>query len=176
MVRYLKDILYQPGVTGVTGPSDIEILALESDSRLVRPGDLYFAVRGSASDGHVFIPDAIKAGASAVVCQQMPGELSKEVTYVLVEDSSYAKAIIASNFYGNPSAHLNLTGVTGTNGKTTTVTLLYQLFNGLGYKTGLISTILNKIDDQIIPATHTTPDPVKLNEMLARMVAVPIVS
>ena len=169
-MRYLRDILYQSGVIEVIGPADVEIRSLESDSRKIHPGYLYFAVMGTTSDGHLFIPEAISAGASAIVCEKNPGELPQDVTCVLVKDSSYAKAIIASNFYGNPSSHIHLTGVTGTNGKTTTVTLLHHLFSGLGHKTGLISTIVNKVDDQIIPATHTTPDPVRLNELLARMV------
>ena len=150
-MRYLRDILYQSGVIEVIGPADVEIRSLESDSRKIHPGYLYFAVMGTTSDGHLFIPEANSAGASAIVCEKNPGELPQDVTCVLVKDSSYAKAIIASNFYGNPSSHIHLTGVTGTNGKTTTVTLLHHLFSGLGHKTGLISTIVNKVDDQIIP-------------------------
>jgi UDP-N-acetylmuramoyl-L-alanyl-D-glutamate--2,6-diaminopimelate ligase len=146
----------------------IDITSLKFDSRTVEPGCLYFAVRGTASDGHRFIPDALKAGAAAVVCESIP-EDSGNATFIKVADSSFAKAAIASNYYGNPSSRLNLVGVTGTNGKTTTVTLLHQLFQELGLKSGLISTIQNKIGEKNIPTTHTTPDPVQLNELMALM-------
>jgi len=169
-MRYLRDILENVMVKEMFGVSDIEVVSLKSDSRTVERGCLYIAVKGTASDGHLFIADAIQSGAIAVVCEQIPGNTVKEVTYILVEDSSLAKAIIASNFYNHPSSRLQLVGVTGTNGKTTTVTLLHQLFQRLGYKTGLISTIRNKIQDRDLPATHTTPDPVQLNELLSEMV------
>jgi UDP-N-acetylmuramoyl-L-alanyl-D-glutamate--2,6-diaminopimelate ligase len=157
-------------VNEVSGSLDIEIQSLKFDSRTIEPGCLYFAVKGTNSDGHQFISDAVKSGAVAVVCETIPENLKGQATIILVNDSSYAKAIIASNYFGNPSMHLNLVGVTGTNGKTTTVTLLYQLFEKLGYKAGLLSTIQNKIQDRAIAATHTTPDPVQLNELLAQMV------
>ena len=169
-MRLLKDILDNAGVREITGSADIEIHSLKFDSRTVEPGCLYFAVRGTASDGHQFIPEAINSGAVAVVCEKIPENREGNVTFILVNDGSYAKAIIASNFHGNPSSFLNLIGVTGTNGKTTTVTLLHQLFQKLGYKTGLISTIQNKIQDRNLSTTHTTPDPVQLNELLAKMV------
>ena len=169
-MKRLGDLLEKAGVTEVLGSVDIEIHSLKFDSRTVEPGCLYFAVKGTASDGHQFISDALKSGAVAVVCEQIPENPQGKATFILVNDSSYAKAVIASNFYGNPSFHLNLVGVTGTNGKTTTVTLLHQLFQKLGTKAGLISTIRNKIQDRNLASTHTTPDPVQLNELLAQMV------
>jgi UDP-N-acetylmuramoyl-L-alanyl-D-glutamate--2,6-diaminopimelate ligase len=169
-MKMLSDILDKAGVIEVSGSTDIEIQSLKFDSRTVEPGCLYFAVKGTASDGHQFIPDAVKAGAVAVVCEKIPETTERNTTYILVNDSSYAKAVIASSFYGNPSSKLNLIGVTGTNGKTTTVTLLHQLFEKLGYKAGLISTIRNKVHDKPLATTHTTPDPVQLNELLAQMV------
>jgi UDP-N-acetylmuramoyl-L-alanyl-D-glutamate--2,6-diaminopimelate ligase len=169
-MKKLRDILEKAGVKEVSGSVDVEIHSLKFDSRMVERGCLYFAVKGTASDGHQFIPDAVKSGAIAVVCEKIPENPEGNVSYILVNDSSYAKAVIASNFYGNPSSLLNLVGVTGTNGKTTTVTLLHQLFQKLGTKAGLISTIQNKIQDRNLATTHTTPDPVQLNELLAKMV------
>jgi len=169
-MRRLGDILEKAGVKEVSGSTDVEIRSLKFDSRTIEPGCLYFAVKGTASDGHQFIPDAVKSGAVAVVCEKIPENPEEHVTYILVDDSSFTKAVIASNFYGNPSSLLNLVGVTGTNGKTTTVTLLHQLFQKLGIKAGLISTIQNKIQDRNLATTHTTPDPVELNELLAQMV------
>ncbi|TRZ71071.1 MAG: UDP-N-acetylmuramoyl-L-alanyl-D-glutamate--2,6-diaminopimelate ligase [Bacteroidetes bacterium] len=169
-MKLLKDILEKAGVKEVSGSVDIEIHSLKFDSRTVERGCLYFAVKGTTSDGHQFIPDAVRSGAVAVVCEKIPENPQGNVAFILVNDSGYAKAIIASNFYGNPSSLLNLVGVTGTNGKTTTVTLLHQLFQKPGTKAGLISTIQNKIQDRNLATTHTTPDPVQLNELLAQMV------
>jgi UDP-N-acetylmuramoyl-L-alanyl-D-glutamate--2,6-diaminopimelate ligase len=169
-MKKLGDILENAGVKEILGSMDPQILSLVSDSRKVIPGCLYFAVKGTTSDGHDFIADASNSGAVAIVCENFPVEPSANSSYVLVNDSSYAKAVIASNFYGNPSSQLKLVGVTGTNGKTTTVTLLHQLFQKLGHKSGLISTIQNKVNDHILPTTHTTPDPVELNELLSQMV------
>ena len=169
-MKKLKDILEKAGVMEISGSTDIEIHSLEFDSRKASPGCLYFAVKGAASDGHQFIKDAINSGAVAVVCEKIPENQERNVAYILVNDSSHAKAIMASTFYGNPSSLLKLVGVTGTNGKTTTVTLLHQLFQKLGYKAGLISTIQNKVHDRNLASTHTTPDPVQLNELLAQMV------
>ena len=168
-MKYMKDILGKIEVKKVSGSLDIEICSLKFDSRTIEKGCLYFAIKGTVFDGHQFIHDAIKSGAVAVVCEKIPDQQKGTATFILVDDSSYAKAVIASDFYGNPSALMNLIGVTGTNGKTTTVTLLYQLFQILGYRTGLISTIQNRIHDQVISSTHTTPDPVQLNELLAQM-------
>ncbi|MGE5425209.1 MAG: Mur ligase family protein, partial [Syntrophothermus sp.] len=169
-MKYLRDILFNSGVGAIYGSADLVIKSLHQDSRSVRPGSLFFAVRGTASDGHVFIGKAIEAGAAAIVCEELPGNLEKEVTYCVVPDSTRAMGIVASNFYGNPSARMKLIGVTGTNGKTTTATLLEELFTSLGYKTGLVSTILYRINGKEIPSTHTTPDSITLNSMFARMV------
>jgi UDP-N-acetylmuramoyl-L-alanyl-D-glutamate--2,6-diaminopimelate ligase len=169
-MRQLRDILDKAGVMKITGLEDREIYSLEYDSRKVSPGSLYFAVRGIISDGHLYITDAVRAGAVAVVCEKIPEQQDKNITYIQVADSATAKAVIASNYFENPSVLLHLVGVTGTNGKTTIVTVLHQLFQELGYKAGLISTIRNKIGDSILPSTHTTPDPIELNELLSRMV------
>lgn len=171
-MKLLRDILSaQVEVAGITGSPDVEIKSLELDSRKAIPGSLFFAVKGTSADGHDFIEMAIKNGASAVVCERLPEHQTDAVTYVQVKDSSFALGYMASSFFGNPSEALNLVGVTGTNGKTTTVNLLYQVFRGFGIKTGMLSTIVNLIDEESIPSTHTTPDPINLNEMLARMVA-----
>lgn len=149
---------------------DAEVKGLTFDSRHVAPGFVFIAVPGTLSDGHDFIQKAIDAGAQAVVCERLPETVKENVTYVTVKSSAHALGIMASNFYGNPSERLRLVGVTGTNGKTTTVTLLYQLFSALGYNVGMISTVENRIIDQVVPSTHTTPDPIRLNELLKKMV------
>ena len=131
---------------------------------------MFFAISGTVVDGHDYIAQTIKAGAKVIICEQMPTDLSTDVSYVEVESSSIALGIVASNFYGNPSAKLKLIGITGTNGKTTIATLLFQLFRGLGFNVGLISTVQNHINDNIIPATHTTPNPIALNALLQDMV------
>ncbi|MFN8414918.1 MAG: UDP-N-acetylmuramoyl-L-alanyl-D-glutamate--2,6-diaminopimelate ligase [Cytophagaceae bacterium] len=166
----LKDILYRVSLQAVSGRTDIPIGSIVFDSRKVEQNSLFVAVRGTASDGHVYIPQVLEKGAAAIVCEEIP-EITKEgVTYIQVKDTSEALGVVASNFYDNPSSKIKLVGVTGTNGKTTTVTLLYQLFRKLGYRTGLISTVENKIEDTIIPSTHTTPDAITLNQLLAQMV------
>ena len=149
---------------------DTEVKGLSFDSRKVLPGFVFIAVKGTLSDGHDFIQKAIESGALAVVCERLPETIDEKVAYATVKDSAQALGIMASNFYGNPSGLLKLVGVTGTNGKTTTVTLLYQLFSALGYNAGLISTVENRILDQPIPATHTTPDPIQLNALLKKMI------
>jgi UDP-N-acetylmuramoyl-L-alanyl-D-glutamate--2,6-diaminopimelate ligase len=166
----LSDIIAQTATVQVTGPTSIKVSGLQFDSRLVMPGNLFFAVRGTASDGHDFIGMALEKGATAIVCEQLPSHTDDGICYIVVEKSSLALGIMASAYYGNPSGKLKLTGVTGTNGKTTTVTLLHQLFMDLGYGTGLISTIVNKVNMTEVPASHTTPDPIRLNELLAKMV------
>jgi UDP-N-acetylmuramoyl-L-alanyl-D-glutamate--2,6-diaminopimelate ligase len=168
----LKDILYKVTLLAVSGDTNIEVSSIAFDSRAVQPGCLFIATKGTLSDGHQFIEKAIEKGAVAVVCETFPLKKNEKVTYIETNDSSYALGIIASNFYGNPSAKLKLIGVTGTNGKTTTVTLLHELFLKLGYNAGMLSTVENKIKEEIIPSTHTTPDAVKLNELLAKMVSV----
>ena len=165
-MRLLKDILYKTGIEEVSGSTDLNVIDVCFDSRSAREGGLFVAVRGLQSDGHNYISSVIERGVVAIVCEQFPEELINGITYVRVNDSALALAIIASNYFGNPSENLKLIGVTGTNGKTTTATLLYQLFRKLGYSAGLLSTVKNQINDQVIPATHTTPDPIQLNGML----------
>jgi UDP-N-acetylmuramoyl-L-alanyl-D-glutamate--2,6-diaminopimelate ligase len=140
------------------------------DSRKVTDGSLFIAVKGTLTDGHAYLESAIRSGATSIVCEVLPDHLEEGITYVTVANSAMALGTIAANYYDNPSEKLELVGITGTNGKTTTVTLLYHLFLQLGYKTGLLSTVENKINDQTIQATHTTPDPIQLNELLAQMV------
>ena len=166
----LKDIVYKVSLTSSYGNMHVEVSNLCFDSRKVTPGTLFVAVRGTQSDGHAYIEKAVTQGAVAVVCEKLPEMISETVTYVTVKSSAHALGIIAANFHDNPSDKLKLTGVTGTNGKTTTATLLFQLFTKLGYAVGLISTVENRINDTIIPSTHTTPDPIQLNELLKRMV------
>lgn len=147
-----------------------EIQKIEFDSRKIKAGDLFVAVPGTRVDGHMFIDKAIDKGAIAVVCEKLPAKLHPEVDYLQVEDSARVLGLLASNYYGKPATRLKLVGVTGTNGKTTTVTLLFDLFRALGYKCGLLSTIENRINDQKITATHTTPDPLAINDLLKTMV------
>lgn len=165
----LKDILYKVSITSTSGDMNLDVKGVCFDSRAVRNGFLFVAIKGTQSDGHQFIRQAITSGAIAVVCQELPDELSSNVTFVTVKDSSHALGLIACNFYGNPSSKLKLTGVTGTNGKTTVATLLYKLFTSMGYKVGLLSTVENKIVDKVLPTTHTTPDPIRINELLIQM-------
>ncbi len=170
MIRVLKDILYKVSLNSVSGNTDREINGIFFDSRLVGEGSLFVATTGTQSDGHQFIDKSIEKGAVAIVCQVMPATLKPGITYVQVVNSSAALGIMASNYYGNPSSKLKLVGVTGTNGKTTTVTLLHRLFLNLGYNTGMLSTVENKINEEVIPSTHTTPDAVSLNHFLSKMV------
>jgi UDP-N-acetylmuramoyl-L-alanyl-D-glutamate--2,6-diaminopimelate ligase len=157
-------------VTSQHGPTDVPVQALTLDSRQAAPGFVFFALRGAATDGHLFIPKAVAQGASVIICEDLPAELQPGTAYVQVPDSSEAMAHMAAAFYGHPSRSLQLIGVTGTNGKTTCATLLHKMLRELGYHTGLLSTVQNQIDEQVIPATHTTPDAIRLNELLARMV------
>lgn len=167
----LQDLLYGvPKVISLVGKTTLEVAALAFDSRQVAQGTLFFAIKGTAVDGHQYIEQTIAAGATAIICEQLPENPSAEVTYVQVEDSALALGVMASNFYGNPSSKLHLVGITGTNGKTTIATLLFQLFRELGYNVGLISTVQNQINEEIIPSTHTTPNPIALNELLDQMV------
>ena len=140
-MKLLKDLLYGVSLKAVSGTTTLEIGAICFDSRAVGQSDAFVAVRGTATDGHAYIETAVKAGARAVICEELPDRLADGVTYAEVPDSQQALAVMASNYYGNPSANLKLVGVTGTNGKTTVSTLLYQLFKKAGYKVGLISTI-----------------------------------
>jgi UDP-N-acetylmuramoyl-L-alanyl-D-glutamate--2,6-diaminopimelate ligase len=169
-LNQLKDILYKTNITKVKGLTDIEINSIAFDSREVKPGCVFVAVKGINVDGHNFIDNSIQKGAVAVVCEKFPQNLKDGITYIKVKNSGFALGVISSNFFDNPSSKLMLVGVTGTNGKTTIATLLHQLFILLGYKTGLLSTIQNKINEQDIPATHTTPDALKINEIISEMV------
>ncbi len=166
----LRDILYKVPLVSASGDMSSDITKVCFDSREVEKGALFVAIKGTQVDGHEFIIKAIDSGAVAIICQKLPEEIEENVTYVAVKDSAVALGIVASNFYGNPSAQLKLVGVTGTNGKTTIATLLFNLFRKLGYSAGLISTINNQIDDEIIPASHTTPDALTLNKLLRKMV------
>lgn len=170
MKKSLSDILYKCPVRDVAGDTSAKVDALHFDSREVMPGSLFVAVKGLLSDGHLFINQAIEKGAVAVMCEKMPEQLHQNITYIRVENSAYSLALAAANFYENPSQKLKLVGVTGTNGKTTIATLLHQLFTYKGFKAGLFSTIENKIGQKSLAATHTTPDPVRLNALLSDMV------
>ena len=168
-MKLLKDILYGVGIVSVNGTTDVMVNAICFDSRKVGLDDVFIAVKGTLVDGHNYIDKALKSGANAIVCETLPSNLVNGVTYVQVNNGNAAIAIMASNFYGNPSKNLKLVGVTGTNGKTTISSLLYQLFKKAGYKVGLLSTIKIMIDDKEIKATHTTPDALTINKALAEM-------
>jgi len=168
----LKDILKGIKVLDIIGNDNISISKLQFDSRKVEHNDVFVAVDGTQVDGHRFIDSCIEKGASVIVCQKMPENIISSITYVKVADSSQALGVLASNFFDNPSAKLNLVGITGTNGKTSTVTMLFNLFRDLGYHVGLLSTVSNRIDEREIKSTHTTPDAIQLNELLAEMVDV----
>ncbi|TND09213.1 MAG: UDP-N-acetylmuramoyl-L-alanyl-D-glutamate--2,6-diaminopimelate ligase [Bacteroidetes bacterium] len=169
-MKLLRDILYKAGLLEVAGSTNVAITSLCFDSRKVEKDCLFVAVRGTQSDGHQFIAKAIEMGAAAIVCEEFPEQLNEKIGYIKVSSSAAALGIIASNFFDNPSAQLKLIGVTGTNGKTTTVTLLFHLFRELGYKAGMLTTVRNMINAEEIPATHTTPDAVELNRLLRQMV------
>lgn len=169
-MKNLKSILHAIPVQEVVGQLDVEVVSLCFDSRQVVFGSLFIAVRGVHTDGHLFIEKAIAFGARAIIVEELPTETLDSVVYIVVADSALALGIVAANFYDNPSKKLKLVGVTGTNGKTTVATLLFQLFSQLGYHVGLLSTVQNQISDRIIPATHTTPDPIQLNHLLSEMV------
>ena len=165
----LKDILYKVSIKSVNGDTNIAVKDLQTDSRKVSAGSCFIAVAGTAVDGHNFIDTAIEAGASSIVCEILPPQLNDAITYVQVENSAIATGYMSHNFYEEPSIKLKLVGVTGTNGKTTIVTLLWNLFTALGYKCGLISTVQNQVGDMIIESTHTTPDAISLNKLLKQM-------
>ncbi|MCX6311016.1 MAG: UDP-N-acetylmuramoyl-L-alanyl-D-glutamate--2,6-diaminopimelate ligase [Bacteroidetes bacterium] len=169
-MKLFSDILYKAGLVEVQGSTNVAITSMTFDSRNVEKDGLFVATSGTKSDGHDFIEKAIALGAIAIVCEKFPAELVERITYVKVADSSQALGIMASNFYDNPSGSLKLVGVTGTNGKTTTVTLLFHLFRAMGMKAGMLTTVRNMINNEEIPSTHTTPDAVELNKLLRRMV------
>ncbi len=166
----IKEIIANCNLLRMEGNKDIDILGLTFDSRQVEPGWLFFAVKGTQVDGHDYIDKAVEKGAIAVVCEKLPKTLSDNVTYIEVDNSAYVLGMSASNFFGNPSRKLKLVGVTGTNGKTTIATLLYRLFTDAGYSCGLLSTIENIVSREVVPSTHTTPDPLELNALLHKMV------
>ena len=168
-MKKIAELVQHTPVETLHGDPETAIGGLTCDSRRVKPGDCFFAIRGTQSDGHDYIPMAIGKGAAAVVCERMPGELSDGVTYVVVRDPAGTMADLAAAFYDFPSREMRLVGITGTNGKTTTVTLLYDLVRALGYRAGLISTVVYRIDGREIEATHTTPDPIRLNAMMREM-------
>lgn len=169
-MKNVEELLSGITVVERKGAAVSEVSGVESDSRQVKPGYLFVAVRGVSVDGHTFIPQAMAQGAKVIVCEEFPTELNGEVSYIKVDDSAVAFGLLASAWYGNPSRELTLVGVTGTNGKTTTATLLYEMFRSLGYKAGLLSTVCNYIDTVKVPATHTTPDPLHLHRLLHEMV------
>ncbi|MGS2738958.1 UDP-N-acetylmuramoyl-L-alanyl-D-glutamate--2,6-diaminopimelate ligase [Sinomicrobium sp. M5D2P17] len=168
-MNVLKDILYKVPIDAVTGNTSVAVNALCFDSRKVSLNDVFVAIRGTESDGHAYIAGAVKKGAIAIVCEEIPKDIVNGVTYVQVSDTHSALAIMASNYYRNPSVNLKMVGVTGTNGKTTIATLLYQLFRKAGYKVGLLSTVKILVDNKEYNATHTTPDPVTINYYLNLM-------
>lgn len=166
----LEELIKGLKTVSVCGQTDIEITGVNIDSRRIKEGHLFIAQRGTQVDGHKFIPKAIELGAKAVLCEVLPEEKAEGVTYVQVESTEDVAGKVATIFYGDPSKKLKLVGVTGTNGKTTIATLLYNMFRKLGYKCGLLSTVCNYIEDEAVPADHTTPDPIELNYLLSRMV------
>ena len=165
----LQDILYKVSIRTIKGNTNIDITDLVIDSRKVKKGDCFIALKGTKTDGETFIKSAIENGAVAVVCETLPPVINANITYVQVEDAADAAGYMSHNFYGEPSLKLKLIGVTGTNGKTTISTLLWKLFTALGYKCGLVSTVQNQIGDKVIAATHTTPDAVSINVLLKQM-------
>lgn len=167
----LSDILYKVSIRAITGSTDVEVNDIQIDSRKIKPGAAFIAVKGAAADGHQFIDKAIENGAAVIVHQESTENKKEGVVYVQVENSAAAAAYMANNFFGRPSEKVKLVGITGTNGKTTIATLLYKLFTRLGYKCGLLSTVENHIGEKVVPATHTTPDAISLNELLSQMVS-----
>lgn len=166
----LEALLQKVSPVDIKGDAKCEITGVDIDSRRVEQGHLFIAMRGTQVDGHQFIAKAVELGAAAVLCEELPAQLAEGVTYVMVENTEDVVGVIATTFYGDPSSKLKLVGVTGTNGKTTIATLLYKMFRQMGHKCGLLSTVCNYIEDEAIPASHTTPDPIELNRLLAMMV------
>ena len=169
-MKTLADLVQKITITSFKGKMNIPILAISFDSRKIEPGSLFVALRGTVTDGHHFLWDATRRGVSAIVCEEMPATVRNEITYIITKDTSLALGLICNEFYDRPSQKLTLVGVTGTNGKTTTATLLYHLFRAMGYKAGLISTVAYFVNEQRTEASHTTPNPVQLNELMAQMV------
>lgn len=170
-MKLLKDLIVLTKPIEIIGNTDLDINEVVFDSRKVKSGSLFVATRGTVSDGHQFIAKAIELGAVAILCEEYPDELLlTKATFIKVQNSTIALGIVSSNFFDNPSQKLKVVAITGTNGKTTNVTLLYNLFKRLGYKVGMLSTVQNFIDEEIVHATHTTPDAVQINELMAKMV------
>ena len=167
----LQEILYKVAIRSVHGRLDVDVKDLQLDSRKVTKGSAFIAVKGTHTDGHQFIESVTAAFPAAIICEQMPTILKDNISYVQVENSAVASGLLAHNFFGQPSEKLKLVGVTGTNGKTTIATLLYKLFTSLGYTSGMLSTVENRIGNKTLPATHTTPDPISLNQLLHEMLA-----
>jgi UDP-N-acetylmuramoyl-L-alanyl-D-glutamate--2,6-diaminopimelate ligase len=166
----LKDLLYKVSIVKIVGTTDVDVVNVQFDSRKIEKEGLFVAISGEITDGHKYINETIASGAKVIIVEKIPQDLDCSVTYVQVENSNEALGIIASNFYNNPSERIKLLGVTGTNGKTTIVSLLHQLFELLNVKSGMLSTIYNKINDKVIPATHTTPDALQINNLLNKMI------
>ena len=166
----LSELLKSVSILQITGPAETEITGVNIDSRKIEKGHLFVAIKGTQTDGHKFIAKAIELGATAILCEDMPEEKIESVSYLQVASTEDVVGQVATNFYGNPSKKLKLVGVTGTNGKTTIATLLYNMFRKFGHRCGLLSTVCNYIEDEAIAADHTTPDPIELNHLLHRMV------
>ncbi|PIF32966.1 UDP-N-acetylmuramoylalanyl-D-glutamate--2,6-diaminopimelate ligase [Flavobacterium sp. 9] len=169
-MKILKDILYKVAIESVTGSTEIDIHKIDFDSRKIEANDVFVAIRGSLSDGHDYIQKAIELGAIAIICDTLPENIEKGITYIQVKDTNTALAFMAANYFGNPSEKLKLVGVTGTNGKTTIASLLFQLFQKAGFKVGLLSTVKIMVDETEYPATHTTPDSIIINHYLNEMI------
>jgi len=169
-VKILRDILYKVAIEAVHGSTEIAIDKMDFDSRKIEKSDVFIAIRGSISDGHDYIEKAIQQGAVAVICDTFPETIVQNITYIQVKDTNKALAFMAANYYENPSQHLKLVGITGTNGKTTVASLLYQLFKKAGHKVGLLSTVKIMVDDLEYKATHTTPDSITINQYLKEMI------
>ena len=167
----LKEIIYKVAIEAVKGSTDIAINKMDFDSRKIEANDVFVAIRGTISDGHDYIEKAINLGAVAIVCDTLPEILANGITYIQVKDTNTAMAFMAANYFGNPSQNLKLVGITGTNGKTTIASLLYQLFKKAGYKVGLLSTVKIMVDEMEYKASHTTPDSITINHYLSEMVA-----
>jgi len=169
-MKQLQNILYKVHLKEVQGSTDKTVSGIAIDSRQVQNDYVFVALKGEKANGHNFIPKAIELGATVIVCEEMPNQIIDGITYLQVNNSHETVAIIAHQFYEEPSTKIKLVGVTGTNGKTTIATVLFKLFTQLGYKCGLISTVQNQIGNDIIPSTHTTPDAVSLNQLLIKMI------
>nr|WP_154781743.1 UDP-N-acetylmuramoyl-L-alanyl-D-glutamate--2,6-diaminopimelate ligase [Flavobacterium sp. LC2016-13] len=166
----MKDILYKVAIESVTGSTEIDVHKIDFDSRKIEANDVFVAIRGSLSDGHDYIEKAIQLGATAIICDTLPENVAKGITYIKVKDTNTALAFMAANYFGNPSEKLKLVGVTGTNGKTTIASLLFQLFQKAGFKVGLLSTVKIVVDETEYNATHTTPDSLTINHYLNEMI------